>query len=188
MSEPDARPTTPPTPQPAGLLVEFDDVQRWLDAARRVREAGYTRFDAMSPCPVHGIDKAMGVRATRLPWIVLGCGLAGATTGFLLQWWTNAVNYPFIIGGKPFLSLPSDIPIMFELTILFAAFGAVLGMLGLNRLPELYHPAFRSERFRRVTSDRYFILIDATDPRYDEAQTRALADSLGGTGVEALED
>lgn len=171
----------------AGLLVEFETPAAVLDAARKVRDAGYTKWDAHTPFPVHGMDGAMGLRSTRLPWIVMAGGTAGCATGLALQWWTNAVNYPFNISGKPFWSIPANIPVTFELTVLFSAFSAFLGMLLLNGLPQLHHPVFSSERFRRATQDRFFLSIEAADPQFDETRTTAFARSLGGIGVERLE-
>jgi hypothetical protein len=153
-----------------------------------VRDAGYTRWDALTPFPVHGLDEAMGIKPTRLPWIVFLCGLTGASAALLLQWWTNAVDYPYLISGKPLFSLPANIPIMFELTVLFAAFGAFLGMLGFNRLPELYHALFKKPRFRRVTNDRFVIYIEVEDPRYDSGETRSLLESVSPLPVEEVED
>jgi hypothetical protein len=189
MSEP--QPTTThddARPQLRGLLAEFDSVDALISAARRVRDAGYLRWDAHTPFPVHGLDDAMGIRPTKLPWIVLIGGLTGAAGSLLLQWWTNAVDYPFVTSGKPAFSLPANIPVMFEMTILLSAFGAFFGMLVMNRLPELYHPLDTSERFRRVTADRFFIWIEAEDPRFDARRTRALLESLDGLHVEAVED
>ncbi len=174
------------TPRPWGLLAEFATAEALLTAAARVRDAGYTRWDAHSPYPVHGLDEAMGVRPTRLPWLVFVCGAAGACTGLAMQWWMNAADYPFLVSGKPFFSLPANIPIMFELTILFSAFGAFLGMLAFNGLPQIYHALFGSGRFRRATSDRFYISIEASDPKYRPAETRRLLESLGGLGVEEV--
>ena len=170
-----------------GYLVEFETVDDLLDAAERVRDAGYTRWDAHSPFPVHGLDGAMGIRKTKLPWIVFGAGLAGTAAGLLLQWWTNAVDYPWVISGKPLFSLPANIPVAFETTILLAAFGALIGMLAANGLPQLYHPLFTSARFRRVTDDRFFISIQADDPEFDAERTRTLLESLEGGRVEEVE-
>jgi hypothetical protein len=190
MSVRDQATTTPaevPAAGPYGLLIEFDSVDALIHAAARVRDAGYTKWDVYTPFPVHGLDQAMGIPRTRLPLIVFAAGLSGALGGLLLQWWTNAVDYPFVISGKPLFSLPANIPIIFELTILLAAFGAFFGMLALNGLPALYHSLFRSRRFTRVTTDRFFICIEAADPKYDPRQTRSLLASLGGE-VEELED
>jgi len=169
-----------------GLLAELPNVDLLLAAAEEIRDAGYSRWDAHTPFPVHGLDGAMGIRSTKLPWLVFAGGLAGAVGGLILQWWTNAVDYPFVISGKPLFSVPANIPIAFETTILLAAFAALLGMLILNRLPQLYHPLFTSRRFRRVSDDKLFICIEAEDPRFDAVQTRQLLESVGAVHVEEV--
>jgi len=174
-------------PRPAGCLAEFETPAALLEAANKLRDGGYTRWDAHTPFPVHGLDQAMGLRATILPWIVMGGGLTGCATGLGLQWWTNAHNYPFLISGKPFWSIPANIPITFELTILFSAFAAFFGMLILNGFPRWHHPVFASERFRRVTQDRFFLSVEAEDPLFDEAKTAELLRGLGAAHVEKLE-
>jgi hypothetical protein len=171
-----------------GLLAEYVNVDQILKAARAVRRAGFARWDVHTPFPIHGIDYAMGIKPTILPWIVLGAGLTGLTTGLVLQWWTNAIDYPFLISGKPIWSLPANIPVIFELTILFSALTSIFGMLGLNRLPRLYNPLFKSERFRRATTDRFFVVVDASDPKFDEAATTKLLTDAGATAVERVED
>jgi hypothetical protein len=171
-----------------GYLVEFDKVDELLLAAAAVRNAGYTRWDAHTPFVIHGLDAAMGVKKTVLPYIVFLAGLTGTAAGILLQWWTNAVDYPFLISGKPLFSLPANIPIAFETTILFAAITTLVGMLALNGLPRLHHPLFRSRSFKRVTDDRFFISIEAEDPIFDSAATRELLESISGQPVERIED
>jgi hypothetical protein len=171
-----------------GLLAEFATPGGLLEAARTVRDAGYKRWDCYSPFPVHGLDRAMGMRDTRLPWLVLGGGLTGASVAILMQWWMNAVDYPLIVAGKPFFSLPANIPVAFELTVLLSAITAFAGMFLFNELPQFFHPTFRSERFRRATTDRFFIAIEASDPRFEIERTEALLRSLGSTHVEWLED
>ncbi len=116
---------------------------------------------------MHGLNDAMGIRTTRLPLVVLGGGLIGGGLALLMQWWMNGVDYKFLISGKPLFGLPANIPIFFELTVLFSALGAFLGMLAFNLLPEYHHPLFSSERFRRATQDRFFISIEARDPKFD---------------------
>lgn len=170
-----------------GLLAEFDTPDEIIAAAESVRDAGYTKWDVHSPFPVHGMDGAMGIRRTILPMIVFGAGAAGTTTAIALQWFTNAFDYPFLISGKPFFSLPAFIPVAFELTILFAAVAAVVSMFAFNRLPEWHHPVFSSERFRRATDDRFFIVIEARDPKFDPERTGRLLRSTGATAVETLE-
>lgn len=169
----------------AGLLAEFDDPEPLRQAAERVRDLGYVHWDVYSPYPLHGIERAMGIRPTALPWLVLVFGVAGCAAAILMQWWMNARDYPLLISGKPLWSLPANIPIAFELIILFAAAAAFLGVLGLNRLPQFWHPTFSSPRFRRATTDGFFLGIEARDPRFDETSTRELLHSLGARTVEA---
>ena len=171
----------------AGYLVEFETPGEVLAAASEVRDAGFTRWDAHSPFPVHGMDGAMGLRSTMLPWVVMACGVTGLATGLFLQWWTNAHNYQLTISGKPFWSIPANIPVAFELTILFSAFGAFFGMLLFNGFPTWFHPVFSSSRFRRATQDRFFISIEASDPLFDEARTGEFTKTLGGSHIEKLE-
>lgn len=164
----------------AGLLAEFDNVDDLVHACAKVRDAGYERWDAHSPFPVHGIDEAMGIKQTILPWLVLGGGITGLTVALLLQWWTNAVDYPFIVSGKPYFSLPANIPVCFELTVLLSALTAFFSVLALNLLPQFYHPLFRNERFLRFSDDRFFIAIDEKDAKFDRQRTAALLRGLGG--------
>ena len=172
----------------AAVMGEFADVDSILAAARSVRKAGYRRWDVHSPFPIHGIDRAMGVKPTILPWLTLAGGLTGLLTGVLLQGYTMGFDYPYIISGKPYLSWPAFVPVIFELTVLLAALATVFGMLGLNRLPQLYNPLFRSERFRRATADRFFIVIDARDEKFGEEETPKLLAALGALSVERVED
>ena len=179
------------TPEPTelvGLLAEYKTVDDVIGAARAVRAAGFTRWDVHSPFPIHGIDSVMGIRPTILPWLVLGGGLTGLIGGLGLQWYCNAFDYPIIISGKPFWSLPANIPIIFECTVLLASLTAVFGMFALNQLPMLYNPLFKSERFRRVTDDRFFVVIDASDRRFDEAETAKLLNDTGAIAIERVED
>ncbi|MCY2959859.1 MAG: DUF3341 domain-containing protein [Planctomycetota bacterium] len=170
------------------IVAEFDDVTAVTEAAKRVRDAGYTQFDVYSPFPIHGIERAMGVRSTRLPWIVLACGLSGTAGALLLQWWTNAVDYPFKISGKPLFGIPAAIPITFELTVLFSAFAAFLGMFALNRLPRHHHPIFEHPRFKRATDDGFFLAIEAADTRFDANRTRELLQSLSSHPIVACDE
>jgi hypothetical protein len=167
---------------------EFHDVDSVIHAARHIRDAGFDRWDVHTPFPVHGMDQAMGIRRTILPWLVLCAGLTGLVGGLALQWYANAFDYPTFISGKPLISLPAWIPVTFEFTILLSALTAVFGMLGLNGLPHLYNPLFKSRRFRRVTNDRFFIVIDAADPKFDREQTDKMLIDLGATVVEWIEE
>lgn len=171
-----------------GLLAEFDEPHALVSGCEKVRDAGFRHWDAHSPFPIHGMDAAMGIRGTKLPFIVLGGGLTGLSAGLLMIWWMNAVDYPFVISGKPLFGLPAAVPIVFELTVLFSAFATFFGMWLSNGLPRWSHPLFSSERFARATADRFFITIEARDPRFDrEATTKFLA-SLGSVAVEEIHD
>lgn len=175
-------------PKLVAILAEFDSVDSVLAAAEKVRDAGYKKWDVHTPFPVHGIDDAMGIKPTILPWLVLGGGITGCIGGLVLAWYTNAFEYPFLTSGKPQFSLPANIPVVFETTVLLAAFGAVFGMLGLNRLPWHYNPLFRKKGFARVTNDRFVVVIEATDPLFDQTRTGELLGSLGAICVQEVED
>jgi len=123
-----------------GLLIEFESPSLLMAAVEKVRDEGFKKWDVHTPFPVHGMDDAMGIRGTNLPFLVLGGGLTGLGLATLMQWWMNAVDYKFVISGKPLFGLPANIPVMFELTVLFSAFAAFFGMWILNGLPKLYHP------------------------------------------------
>jgi len=169
-----------------GVLAQFGDSDSLIKAARTARAAGYTRMDGHSPIPVHGLYEALGYKRSILAWIV-GCGaIAGFCSAVVLQVFCSAVDggafgidgYPLMVGGRPFISWPSFIPICFELTILFSAFSAVFGMIGLNGLPMPYHPTFNAEGFDRATLDKYFLCIESDDPHFDEADVTAFLGTL----------
>jgi hypothetical protein len=176
---------------PALLLAEFHSTGEVLHAAEKVRDAGYERWDAHTPFPVHGMDRAMGLRDSRLGWIVIVFALTGLTGAFAMMHWMNGVDYPIVVGDKPPgapQGLPSMVPILFELTILLSAFGAVLGMFHLNRLPRHNHPVFESDRFRFASDDRFFISIEASDPKFDADKTRSLLEDAHAAHVEVIEE
>ncbi|MDQ3337010.1 MAG: DUF3341 domain-containing protein [Myxococcota bacterium] len=168
-----------------GVLAEFDTPGELIEAARKVRDAGYTEFDCFSPFPVHGIDEAMGIKRTILPLLVFGGGFTGTLGGIFLQWWMNAYNWPWNIGGKPSWSIPANIPIAFETTILLSVFAAFFGMWILNKLPQVWHPFFRLERFGRVTDDAFLLGIQAKDKRFDSVATQQLLKDAGAIAVES---
>lgn len=170
-----------------GVLAEFNDATELYYACEKVRDAGFTKWDAHSPFPIHGLDGAMGLRRSLVPWIVLGGGLTGASAGMLLQWWTSAVDYKVYIAAKPFFSWQAFIPVTFELMVLFSALGAVFGMFALNRLPQHYHPLFSSERFERATDDKFFISIEAADPNFQDDETANFLTGIGAAHVETVE-
>lgn len=161
-----------------GVIAEFNDAQSLLNAASRTREAGFTSFDAYSPFPIHGLAEAIGVNKTGLPAIVLAMGSAGGIGGFLMCWYANVVQYPLNIGGKPYNSWPAWIPITFECAILMAALGAVFGMLALNGLPMPYHPVFHVKRFEQASRDRFFLVVQARDPKFEVDRVYAFLEQL----------
>ena len=171
-----------------GLLAEFDTPTQMVDAANKIREAGYKKTDAFSPFPLHEIDEALGVKRSILPFLVLGGGVAGLLTGLALQYFVHVIDYPIIVGGRPFFSLPAFIPPMFELTILFAAFTAVFGMILLNGLPQPYHPVFNVPRFALATREKFFLLIERKDPKFDYEETRSFMESLNPQEVFDVEE
>lgn len=168
-----------------GIVAEYKSPQAIMAAARKVRDAGFKRWDTITPFPVHGMDEAMGIKPTILPWFTLAAGITGLTTATLLQWYTNAYDYPYLISGKPQFSLPANIPVMFELTILFSAFTTLFAMFGLNLLPEFFHPIFRHPRMPHFASDRFAVVIEARDKAFDRERIEALLRSTGATSVDA---
>lgn len=174
-------------PRLYGLMAEFGGPDDLLEAARRVYEEGYRRLDAYSPFPVHGLAEAIGFRRTRLPLLVLLGGIAGGLGGYFLQYWIAAIDYPINVGGRPLHSWPSFIPVTFELTVLVAALAAVLGMLALNGLPMPHHPVFNVPAFELATRNRFFLCIEAADPKFDGVGTKRFLESLKPRGVFEVE-
>ncbi len=173
---------------PALYLAEFDTTSGVLHAAEKVRDAGFTKWDVHTPFPIHGMDGAMGLTESKLGLIVFGAGATGLIGAFLMMLWMNGIDYPLIIGGKPPESIPSMVPILFECTVLLSGITAVFGMLGLNKLPRHHHPIFYSKRFERGSDDRFFISIEAGDPKFDLDKTRELLSSLHPTHIELVEE
>jgi len=170
-----------------GLMAEFSDPNELVAAARRAHEAGYRRMDAYTPFPVEELAEAMGIHRTRLPFLVLMGGIAGALAGYGLAYWTSVIDYPLNVGGRPFNSVPSFIPVTFETTVLFAALTAVLGLLAINGLPMPYHPVFNVPRFALASQDRFFLCIEATDPLFDREHTRRFLERLVPRAVSEVE-
>lgn len=166
-----------------GVMAEFDTATELVDAARAVRDAGYRKTDAFSPFPLHEIDEALGIKRSVLPFLIFAGGLTGLLTGLGLQYFVHVYDFPIIVGGRPHFSLPAFIPPMFELTILFSAFTAVFGMLFLNGLPSPYHPVFNIPRFALATREKFFLIIESDDPKYDHEQARAFMGTLGAQEV-----
>lgn len=167
-----------------GVLAEFDSPGALIAAARKVKNAGYTEFDCYSPFPVHGIDAAMGIKMTNLPWLVFLGGLTGTFLGTFMQWWMNAYDWPWNVAGKPTWSIPANVVIAYETTILLSVLTTFFGMWAANKLPQVWHPFFRIDRFARVTDDGFFLGIEATDKRFDLEQTRQLLVAAGATNID----
>jgi len=169
------------------VMGEFSDPHELVHAGRKIREMGYTKLDAMSPFPVHGIDDAIGIPYSKLGWIVICIGLCGTLTAELLIWWCGAINYPLVIGGKPLFDFSFTIPIAFELTVLFSAFAAFLGMWALNGLPRFYHPSLNYKNAHRASDDRFLLVIEADDPKFDPQKSAEHLRSVGAEEVEVVE-
>jgi Protein of unknown function (DUF3341) len=175
------------SPKLYGLLAEYDSAHDIYEACIKVRDAGYEKWDACTPFPVHGLEKAMGLSASRLPWMVLGSAITGASLAIIFMVWVSVFDYPLNIGGKPTWSIPAFIPVMFEITILFGALTAVFGMIWLNGLPSWHHPLFQSVLFEGVTDDKFFIVIESSDPLFDQVRTQKLLMHSGAIKTEVLE-
>jgi hypothetical protein len=171
-----------------GLMAEFDSAEALLRAAEATHAAGYTKADAFSPFPIHGMAEAFGFRERAVAPIVLAGGIFGLTAGWGLEYWTSVIDYPMNVGGRPYNAWVNFIPPAFETTILFASFAAVIGMLVLNGLPRPYHPVFNVERFSRASQDAFFLVIEVTDPRFNLENTRAFLSGLGARSVVAVDD
>jgi hypothetical protein len=161
------------------LMGWFETPAELYKACEALRDGGYQRFDAHTPFPVHGLEHAMGLRPSRLPWFVLGGGLFGLASSVLLAWYTQAVDYPQNISGKEAFSFQAYVPVFFELTVLCAAFACFFGMWTMNRLPRFFHPTQTHPSFHRATDDAFFISVEAADPKFDRAATKRLLTSLG---------
>ncbi len=177
------------TPNKAyGVLAQFDSAADILHAAEKVRDAGYQRWDVFTPFPVHGMNRAMGIKGSKVGWFSFLGGATGYTTGMLMIYYMNGLDYALPVGGKPMFSPFYAFPPSYELTILFGAFGAILGMLFLNRLPRLHHPLFKSERFSRATHDGFMIVLESSDPKFSEAGARKLLEAAGSRQIDVVEE
>ena len=170
------------------VIAEFADPGSLLKAAERIRDAGYKKFDTYSPFPVHGIEEAMGLKPTPLGWIVLCGGFLGLTGGFGLQTWVSTTAYPLTISGKPLFSFQAFVPITFELMVLFSAFFAIFGLLGLSKLPMFYHAVFKHSRMSTASSHGFLVSIESHDPLFDEEKVTSFLKEIGGSHVEVIRD
>jgi hypothetical protein len=170
-----------------GVLARFRGPAELLAAVGRLHGAGYRRFDAYAPFPVHDLDRALGLGRSKVPLFALAGGLFGLAFAQWIQWYQSAVAYPLVVGGKPLNSVEAFVPITFETTVLYASFGAIAGMLLLNGLPRWYHPVFRGRSFASATNDGFFVTVEARDPKFDPRATPALLATAGGTEIELLD-
>ena len=166
-----------------GMMAEFDSAQALIDAARHTHQAGYQKIDAYSPFPIEGLAEEIGFHHNAVPLVVLIVGIIGGLTGYLMQYWMAVISYPVNVGGRPYHSWSSFIIITFELTILFGGISAVFGMLALNGLPMPYHPVFNVPRFALASKDRFFLIVFASDPKYDAKGTRQFLESLHARSI-----
>jgi Alternative complex III, ActD subunit len=171
-----------------GLIAEFDSSAAVLSAAEKVRDAGYHRWDVFSPFPIHGLDKVMGLKNSRVGAFSFLFG-AGAFIGtMLLIWYCNDFDYPILVGGKPMFSPPMSVVPSYILLVLASALGAFIGMVALNQLPRHHHPLFSKKRFELVSRDKFFLVIGAQDEKFSATETRQWLESIGGANVEMVED
>lgn len=171
-----------------GIIAEFDETPKVFKAAQKVRDAGFSKWDVHSPFPIHDMEEAMGIKNTKLPLLAGGAAITGFTIAVLLQWGTTAYLYPTVVQGKPFEAWQPFVPIMFELSVLLTAFMCIFGMLALNGLPRWHHPLFSHDRFARVGNDRFFIVIEATDPDFEPSKVKRLLEEAGGKHITLVAD
>jgi hypothetical protein len=171
-----------------GMMAEFTEAREVVEAAKRAYAQGYRCMDAYTPFPVEDLAEALGHDQMRVPLIVFTGGVVGAVGGYFMEWYSMAVDYPINVGGRPFNSWPAYIPITFELMVLCASIAAIVGMLALNRLPQPHHPVFGVPEFERASTDRFFLCIEARDPKFDPAATRQFLQSLHPSSVKEVDE
>lgn len=193
------RTLAPDEPRIYGIMAEFDDIPAVFEAAQKCRDHGFTKWDVYAPVPIHGIDEAMGLKRSKVAFCMGAGALTGLTIAFVIQFWFGAGSklpgildvfsgYPINTAGKPFFAWEQAVPIMFELTVLLSAFATIGGMLAINGLPRWHHPLFKKDRFLRVSDDRLVIAVEAKDPKFDQKDTHAFLESLGGKHIELVEE
>jgi hypothetical protein len=171
-----------------GVGAEFSSATELYEAAKKVRALGFKKWDVYSPFPIHGMDDAMGLGPSPVSRLSLLGGLTGGTIGFILVFYTSYIDYPLIVQGKPYFAFEPTFPVYFELTILFTAFATLFGLLLFNLLPRWNHPLFNWDRFKKVTDDKFFVVIEAADPKFSEASARQLLQELGGHNIDLIHD
>jgi hypothetical protein len=171
-----------------GILAEFASPADLYHAAEKVRDAGYAKWDTHTPFPIHGMEDAMGIKRTKLPVLIFCGAMTGAGLAVLMQWWMSAVDYKLVTQGKPYFSWQAFVPITFEMGVLLSAFTALFGMLAMNGLPRLHHPLFKKERFLGSSDDKFFVAVEAGDPKFDPDRTRDLLQKAGATSIELVEE
>lgn len=168
------------------MLAEFENPARLLEAAEKLRNAGYKKFDCHSPFPIHGMDDAMGMKRSPLGWVVGFVAFVALLSGFALEWWTSTIDYPLVISGKPFFSYQAYGPVAFAIMVLSSAFAALLGMMALNKLPMWYHQLFNSEKTSKISNDGFIVSVEGNDPLFDQKKTREFLESIGGQNLEVI--
>lgn len=168
------------------ILASFENPAQLLEAAKKLRDAGYTKYDCHSPFPIHGMDDAMGLKRSPLGYIVFAVAAIALLAGFTLEWWTSSVDYPLVISGKPFFSYQAYGPVAFAIMVLSSAFVSLLGMLALNKLPMLFHPLFSSKSFEKVMDDGFYVSIESADTNFDEVATKQFMTEIGANNVEVV--
>ena len=171
-----------------GVMAQFDDVVNAYHAAEKMRDAGFTKWDLHAPFPIHGIEEAMGIKRTILPFIALGGMMTGFSIAAAMQWWITAIDWPLIVQGKPYAAWEPFTMILFEFSVLLTAFASLFGMMALNGLPKWHQPLMLKERFLSVTDDKFFVVVQANDPHFNPEQTSRFLREIGASAVELVED
>ncbi len=171
-----------------GAMAKFESTSDLLEAAKKMQNAGFKNYDCHSPFPIHGLDKAMGLKRSSLGWLVGLAAIIGTSSALALQWWTSTIDYPLVISGKPLFSYQAYVPVTFAVGVLLAAFTALFGMLALNGLPRFNHPVFNSEKFKAASDHLFFISVEVKDPQFDETKTIQFLESIGGSDCELLQE
>jgi len=169
-------------------MAKFESTSQLLEAAKKMHESEYKKYDCHSPFPIHGLDKAMGLKRSSLGWLVGLAAIIGTSGALALQWWTSTIDYPLVISGKPLFSYQAYVPVTFAVGVLLSAFTALFGMLALNGLPRFNHPVFNSDQFKAASDHLFFISVEVEDPQFDETKTIQFLESIGGTDCELLQE